>query len=545
MINPQIADKNIIFAADLPENITEEELRQFFNEYLDKIIIINLNSKKNQNYEKQSTTAKIIFRDSNTANEARLNLNQLKLKGRAIRLMWDEKTQIFKNNINNTNLFIKGIPINISQRKVFEYFLQFGDILSMKMSEDKYGNHIGYGYITYYKQESASKAIESCDGKIIFNSRLDVKFFKKKAERIASYAPENTKIYITNFPGNFNENDIITLCEDYGEIISYYVNSETIGRIYAIICYSNPESAKAAQIALNKKNIKGYNLYCEIYQNKIQLNNNKETNVLSNIKDANKNKNKYEEYCNLIVKNIPYQVDEETLKKLFEPYGPILSIKIKKYSLIQKIKNEFKEIPTSEGYGFVCFHNKNDALNAKNELNGKYVPKYESWIRPLVVEYSLPRKEKELYKNNQNLPFDQRIMNNQFQYNPNYVGMYMNDGKYNPAYLNNQNFINNYNNGDISNQNKKDYESNEKVDEKYLMSLETLEDKKEYLGEFIFKLIEEHPLAQKYHLTMNMIEKITGMIINIDNLNEILDVCNNENTLISRINEAYDLINSN
>lgn len=629
----QRSEKNIIFAADLPENTTEEELKLFFKDYIDMILMINMNQKRNQFSEHGgSLSAKIIFRDSATANDARINLNQLKFKGKAIRLMWDEKTQIFRSNHNNTNLFVKGIPFNVSQRKVYEHFMQFGDILSLKMSEDEYGNHIGYGYITYYEQESALKAIENCDGKIVFDSRLEVKFFKNRAERIASYGPENNKIYITNFPGNFNENDIISLCENYGEIVSYFVNTETIGRIFAVVCYSTNESAKNAQIELNKKNIQGYNLFCEIYQNKLPMNSVHKPFIghLNYAEGAKSKTNpvKFNEFCNLTVRNIPYQVDEDTLRKEFEKFGPIKSIKIEKYTLVQKVKGEFKEIPTSRGYGFVCFENKDDAFRARTDLNGKFLPNYESWIKPLFVDYCIPKKEREVEEKSQSLPFEQNktntdtynstINNNPNQpmgppvminqpYNPNIpampqnipqgmnppnmqglppnmmgmppnmpnmpnmgqgmpnmtnmppgmspnmMGMSQNMPPYgagnNPNDINQNMYYNMGNNQETgkmmnSKQERKMKKNTMVVDEKYLQSLESMEAKKEYLGEIIFKLIEEHPLTQKANLTIDWIGKITGMIINIEDLNEILDVCINENVLVSRINEALELLNT-
>ena len=76
----------------------------------------------------------------------------------------------------------------------------------------------------------------------------------------------------------------------------------------------------------------------------------------------------------------------------------------------------------------------------------------------------------------------------------------------------------------------------------YFNNIENNEDKKSYLGEIIFKQIEEHPLAQEHNMTMDTIGKITGMIINIDNINEIIETCQNKKLLTSRINEALGLL---
>lgn len=553
-MNPQqIHEKNIIFAADLPENTKEEDLKKFFKDYLDKIIMINMMTKKSQFIEHSNSSAKIIFRDSQSANDARLRLNQLKFNGKAIRLMWDEKSQIFKLSQNNCNLFIKGVPSNVSQRAVYEHFLQYGDILSAKMSEDEYGRHLGYGYITYYDQENALKAIQECDGKKVFGIAMEVKFYKKKAERNASSVPEENKIFLKNFPANFNQNDILTLCEDYGEIINYNINIETVGKKFAVISYSNPESAKNAEKGLNQKNIRGYPLFCEIFKTKHQLVGNKAYKGGMNYSEKhNLTEHRFQEQCNLLIKNIPSPVTDEILKGIFGKFGEIKSAKIDTYTYMQKIKDEYKQIPVSKGIGYVCFANKEDAEKAKDAFHGKYLPGYESWNKPIIIDFWIPKAKRDLEYKPQ-IPFDNGLrypatcipFNPQMPYHQPIPPVYSNPIP--QPYINTPSEekerpveppqVAEKNESEVKDENK------DILDEKYLNSLELDEDKKQYLGEIIFKLVESHPIAQSENLTIDTIGRITGMIINIEDLNEIIEVCRNENTLVSRINEALELLN--
>ena len=76
----------------------------------------------------------------------------------------------------------------------------------------------------------------------------------------------------------------------------------------------------------------------------------------------------------------------------------------------------------------------------------------------------------------------------------------------------------------------------------YMNSLEDQETKREYLGELIFKKIENHPLAQKYEFNINKIGKTTGMILEIQDINAITEICRNEDNLGSYIKEAYELL---
>jgi len=68
------------------------------------------------------------------------------------------------------------------------------------------------------------------------------------------------------------------------------------------------------------------------------------------------------------------------------------------------------------------------------------------------------------------------------------------------------------------------------------------ERKKITLESLFFKKIENHKLAQTNNFTIDKIGKITGMILGIDDLNEIIDICMNQEHLSSRITEALGLL---
>ncbi len=63
----------------------------------------------------------------------------------------------------------------------------------------------------------------------------------------------------------------------------------------------------------------------------------------------------------IYVGNLPHAVSEEELQKLFEQYGPVLSVKI--------IKDKFTGSP--RGFGFVEMGSDNEANQAISELNSK------------------------------------------------------------------------------------------------------------------------------------------------------------------------------
>ena len=77
---------------------------------------------------------------------------------------------------------------------------------------------------------------------------------------------------------------------------------------------------------------------------------------------------------------------------------------------------------------------------------------------------------------------------------------------------------------------------------RYLESLENDEAKKDYLGEYLFKKIEQHPIAQSKNLTVETISRITGMILGIGDIKEIFEITVNYDSITARINEALSLL---
>ena len=515
-------EKNILYISDLPYNTNETDIKLFFKRYGDNVSLITIRDPK---YHKENDTkpisAKVIFKDYETANKARIEMNLRKLKGHAIRLMWEERDNSVRYN-STTNLFVKGIPFNVQPREVYEYFIKFGDISSAKLKENQDGNHLGYGYVTYYKPESAEIAIKNTNGKMMWGGGpLQVDYFKKKNERLSTAGPEVFKLYITNFPGDFTEKNIIELTKEFGAIISCSIKTEKIGRRYALVCYENEEAANRAKGSLEGKNVYGYNLFCKIVNdksypnpNEIKINKNNNNNFRRFFQRnkpgiINTNNNK----CNLFIKEIPYMIKEKQFIEIFSQYGKITSAKLETYNLITNIGDQTVSTPTSKGYGYVCYEDQEVAKKVKDELNGKFLPGYEHWKNPLIIEYYLSKSQKEVMNN--------MIENNNFSMNNN-NGMYM--PQMNPQYINNSKNMFDYN--------------------KYI-SLENEESKKEYLGEIIYDQVYNSPLISNILEKDKVTAKITGMILGIGNTEEIIRICTDIEALNRNISDSLTLLNNN
>ena len=98
-----VPEKNVLYVSDLPQNITETDLVMFFDDYKDKILVVNISTNSKFNDYTKPNSSKIIFKDPVAANEARKALNMKKIKGRTIRVMWDERDD--RLNINSQPIY--------------------------------------------------------------------------------------------------------------------------------------------------------------------------------------------------------------------------------------------------------------------------------------------------------------------------------------------------------------------------------------------------------------------------------------------------------
>jgi len=416
---------HILFLSDLPNSVIEDDIKVFFKDYADKIKLISINpSYTNQiNKKAKSPTATIIFSDSKSSESAKNKLNLRKIKGKSVRIMWHTKDKNIIEN-PNTNIFIKNIPDLVTPRDVLEHFSTFGEINSAKIPENEEGFHFGYGYINYLDAAAAKRAIESENGKKVWNSFLEVQQFVDMKARANTLVSNNSStLYLKDFPEKFSEQNIIEICRNFGEIQSCRKifsdkAKSSFSQAYAVLTFPNAQTTESVKQALNNVQIEGKFLNAENYKTKGEkfaaaafsaatdsnpAHNPQLPNYNAYLSNSNNNNNYLPKGTpattefiknNLHVKNIPFEATEADLISCFSKFGDIKSAKIEKMNLVTKVNNEYKEIPTSQGFGYVCFSKAEEAQNAKEAMDGKYLPKFEMWKRPLLIDFFVPKSQR-------------------------------------------------------------------------------------------------------------------------------------------------------
>ena len=547
--------KNVLFISELPDKIIDSELQDFFADYKNDIHMMQIdrNQKMYDLFNTRKPKATIIFKTHEKAEEARNKLNMRRLKGKALNIMWHERDNSIRYN-NKANIFVKGISPNASPRAIYELFAKYGEIISSKICENEDGDLLGYGYINYYNLDSAENAIANLNKTKFMDSELEVEHFQKKNERL-QIPQENSSIYIKNIPSKYSKiEDLKQIFSKYGKIIFGKVFQDSNERPYAIIVFSDAESANKAKDEMNNKQLDEKDevkLYVDLLQKKSE----RKRMLTTKIGDINNKLNQEFKNCNLYIKNLPYDLTEEKFKEIFSKCGEVKSVKIDKFILQTKINNKFVEKEESKGFGYVCYTSEEGAKKAKEEFNNKTLPGYENSKRPILISNFMPKNERKQLLNkiqtsqNQNYPYN---MPSPAPGYPPYIYPPMlprpipnrgHKGNYRkpvqPMQPQTQPIINQIPPNQNQNipSNKEDEPSLE-----YLKSLDNIDAQKDYLGEYLFKKIEQHPIAQSKSLTVETISRITGMILGIGDIKEIYDITINNDSIAARINEAMALL---
>ena len=583
-------EKTMLYLTDLPYGINIIDIQGFLSNYKESIVKIMPPEMYQRNvFRGKALAIKVLFKDNESADKCRKEMNLRKLWGKSVRIMWEEMDTSLRYN-TKSNLYIKGIPKTTTPREVYEYFMQFGDIFSCKVSENETGMHNGYGYITFYRSEDAEKAIQESKGKKIFGvDNVEISHFQKKNERMINTTENNNhKIFINNLPEKYSVSELNDLCKDYGKIENCNMYLDKIGKNFGIVEFSNEAEAKEAMAKLDGKEIEKNKINVQLYQTQFEH----KQFLMNKSLRIREQKDK----CNLIIKNIPLTSKEEDLEKTFKKYGEITSIRIEKNKIEKKDeKGKFELV--SKGFGYISFDKPEDAKKAIEEMDQKFLPGFEGWNKPLEIDYFLTKNERQFVEThdmniqnylmppNQNTPFMVNIPPHQYPPAPFPQGMYPPMAPHMPMpmrfpmiqfnhynnygyYNNNNNFYNRrggkkYNNKGnkrnnyrYNNNNNKYRKDKEKEDEEYnnininienkidfneYEKLDNDEDRKNFFGEKVFSIIEESQLAIDKKLTTEDIARITGMIIEIP-YKEIIETLQNPLLFKKRIAEALMLL---
>jgi len=134
-------------------------------------------------------------------------LNNSLIKGKPCRIMWCQRDpSVRKSGVGN--IFIKNLDSAVGHKELYDTFSDFGNILSCKVAFDENGHSKGFGFVHFETQDSANRAIDLVNDKIINNRKVYVGRFESKKERNLHKESSWTNVYIKELGTDVTEKGI-------------------------------------------------------------------------------------------------------------------------------------------------------------------------------------------------------------------------------------------------------------------------------------------------------------------------------------------------
>jgi len=275
--------------------------------------------------------------------------------------------------VDPTKLIVNYLPPSVTSAVLKELFATYGTVEDANVVCDRMTKaSLGYGFVKFSSEESAQRAIEMMDGKV-----LDSKAPDAKALHVAISKPPKVEVnlYIGNLLNTVTQDELKAQFARFGTIVECNIPLDRTTGMGKGFGFVKLDSKSAAQEAIDKLG----GVVVESLSG---------SNPLTVKRAENNNGNKhgrnprfggmerrhypnqrmmpfppppvtFEGIC-IFIYNIPHQMNERNLEDLFRPYGNVTG------SRVMRNMNR-----TSKGYGFVNMSTMEEAKNAIANLNGR------------------------------------------------------------------------------------------------------------------------------------------------------------------------------
>lgn len=237
---------------------------------------------------------------------------------------------------NGCEVFVGKIPKDIYEDELIPLFEKCGKIWDLRLMMDPMsGQNRGFAFVTFCDPDGAIEATKQLDN-------YEIK--KGKSLKVNISVP-NLRLFVGNIPKSKSKEEIydefIKLTAGLNDVIIYSSpNENKKNRGFCFLEYESHKTASLAKRRLGSGRVKVWG--CDIIVDWADPQEEPDQETMSKVKV-------------LYVRNLTNDVTEDKLKELFEPFGKVERVK--------KIKD----------YAFVHYDDRDNALRAMNELNGKDV----------------------------------------------------------------------------------------------------------------------------------------------------------------------------
>ncbi|KAG0521381.1 hypothetical protein BDA96_08G155600 [Sorghum bicolor] len=242
-----------------------------------------------------------------------------------------------------TEVFVGGLPRSATESMLREIFSSCGEIIDVRIMKDQNGHSKGYGFVRFSKREYANTAKRQKNGIELQGKRLDV-----------DLSMDQDTVFFGNLCKEWTSEEFEELIhKTFKDVVSVDLamasnrgssNKRNINRGFAFVRFtSHAAAARVIRIGSRTDFMLG-DLHPAI--NWADKESHVDPDEMAKIKSA-------------FVGNLPEDVNEEYLRKLFEQFGEVVRVAISRKG----------QCPV----GFVHFANRSELENAIEEMDGKTV----------------------------------------------------------------------------------------------------------------------------------------------------------------------------
>jgi polyadenylate-binding protein len=225
-------------------------------------------------------------------------------------------------------VLVRNIDLEVDQQSLFDAFSKFGAIKSCKLESYPDGKSRGFGYIQFENADTAEKAITASAGLEFNGKKVEALPHQKREERKTGDNNAFYNIFVQKLPAGTDDKKLEKMFSEFGEITSAHVQRGDDNSQYKDFGYVSFKETESAAQAVEKKNKTQQDdgSYLLVNQH-ISKRENEVSKSSTSGPIQNSMKKTYE--SNLFVKNIPTEINEEEVIKLFAECGPVMSVKLR------------------------------------------------------------------------------------------------------------------------------------------------------------------------------------------------------------------------
>ena len=237
-----------------------------------------------------------------------------------------------------TSLYVGDLSTKCTEAKLFEVFNAIGPVSSIRICRDSITRRsLGYAYVNFNSYTDAERALDTMNYMPIMGKPCRIMWSQRNPAMRKSGAGN---VFVKNLAKDIDHQALFDIFSLFGNILSCKVALDRAtgeSRGYGFVQFETAEAAEDAIKKVNGMTIKNQVVFVGRFYKREALG------------SANN-------WTNVFVKNLPIEMGENELRKMFEEYGEIKSMKL--------CYNEENEEKISKGFGFINFATHEEAAAA-------------------------------------------------------------------------------------------------------------------------------------------------------------------------------------